>query len=282
MAGSPTPQVPQSITALEPAVPREQVEVGEVAVEPRRWPVMVGGGDGPLPDRGERVLVEAVIELGDARSHRLVAQPDRTAPVVPRPVGGVDGSQGQHEVSQVERGLHGVVELVERRHGAGEPLHDAPRVGEGLVRLARRDRHRHGQRELRGDDGQPGLLLGHGVHRPVDAREPHGEVVAEPVERVVRARRRHPLDGQVRPLRVLAREQARARALRPCRPRRRASSAGPRGATQPDRPRTAERIFRFCGRSAPHPGCQRPQNGLGRSLTAGMPCERLGVAPSCA
>ena len=203
---------------------------------------MVGCGDGPLPDRGERLLVEAVIELGDARSYRLVAQPDRTAPVVPRPVGGVDGSQGQHEVSQVERGLHGVVELVERRHGAGEPLHDAPRVGEGLVGLAQRDGHRHGQREMRGDHGQPGLLLGHGVHRPVDAREPHGEVVAEPVERVVRPRRRHPLDGQVRPLRVLARPAAGAPSLRPCRPRRRASSAGPRGATQPDRPRTAERI----------------------------------------
>ena len=188
------------------AVPREQVEVGEVAVEPRRWPVMVGGGDGPFPDCGERLLVEAVIELGDARSYRLVAQPDRTAAVVPRPVGGVDGSQGPHEVSQVERGLHGVVELVERRHGAGEPLHDAPRVGERLVRLAQRDGHRHGQRELRGDDGQPGLLLGHGVHRPVDAREANGEVVAEPVQRVVRPRRRHPLDGKVRPLGVLARQ----------------------------------------------------------------------------
>ena len=61
---------------------------------------------------------------------------------------------------------------------------------------------------MRCEHRQPLLLLHHGVDGPVDARESHGEVVAEAVHGVVGAGRRDPLDGKAGPLRMLGREQA--------------------------------------------------------------------------
>ena len=43
---------------------------------------------------------------------------------------------------------------------------------------------------------------------PLDARESHGHVVAEPIDGVVRSRGGDSLDGKIRPIRKLCREQS--------------------------------------------------------------------------
>ena len=104
-------------------------------------------------------------------AHRLVAEPDRAPAVVPRPAVGVDGAQGPHEGGEVEGGLHRVVELVEGRHARRAATARRP-TGRGSASSGSPAATGSGtaQRELRREDGEPGLLLGDDVHRPVDAR----------------------------------------------------------------------------------------------------------------
>ena len=102
---------------------------------------------------------------------------DRTAPVVVRPVRGVDSLERPNEPGKVERGLDGIVEPVGRGQLARQPLHNTPRVGERLFGFANGDWEGNGKRKVRSEDGQPGLLFGHEVHRPADAREAHGKLV---------------------------------------------------------------------------------------------------------
>ena len=78
---------------------------------------------------------------------------------------------------KVEGSLDGIVEPVGRGQFARQPLHNAPRVGERLFGFADGDGKRNDKRKVRSEDGQPGLLFGHEVHRPADAREAHGKLV---------------------------------------------------------------------------------------------------------
>ena len=88
----------------------------------------------------------------------------------------------------------------------GQPLRRRP-TGTGTPRSARPPRPGSGtrQRQVRREHREPALLLGHVVHRPVDARQPRDQVVAEPVHGVVGAGARHAGDREVGPLRVLGR-----------------------------------------------------------------------------
>jgi hypothetical protein len=54
--------------------------------------------------------------------------------------GGIDALERPKERGEIERRLNGIVESVEGGELAGQPLHDAPRMGKCRFRLAGRDR----------------------------------------------------------------------------------------------------------------------------------------------
>src|SRR5262249_59657251 len=76
-----------------------------------------------------------------------------------------------------------------------------------LARRAFRERERDCERDERSESRQPAMLLLHLPGGTRDARESHRQLLAEPVDRVVRSRRLDGFERKIRPLRKLRGDQ---------------------------------------------------------------------------
>ena len=88
---------------------------------------------------------------------------------------------------------HRSAEPLRHRLPAGEPGMHGPAIGIAVARLAERERARNRQWEMRCKPRQPLVLQLRLPAGPLDPREPHGHVLAEPEDGVVRAGRKHRL-----------------------------------------------------------------------------------------
>ena len=112
-----------------------------------------------------------------------------------------------HEGGEIDGRL---LQIVDRAVGvlAGQPLVDGPVEGVALGRMPHRQLHRNRERQVRRESRQPLRLLRRLVGGPPDARQPSGEVVAEPIDVVIGPVRDDRIDRQVGPVRELPGEQA--------------------------------------------------------------------------
>ncbi|MGY4393402.1 hypothetical protein ACVWXB_006701 [Streptomyces sp. TE12347] len=194
--------------AAEGAALGEDVGRVQVAVQPHRRARPDRRGDGVLPDRADGVRVgdqphlrggresvgERVGVVGQWSPAAVVAQ---GCPFGSRSVKGrQEGGQGVGRVRGVRHG-HAVGGL------AGHPGGDDPGTREPLGGLSDALRYGNRQRQARGEDGQPGVLLAQqrvrGRRRP---GQPDGEVLAQPPQLVVPAAGTEP-HGAVRQVGVL-------------------------------------------------------------------------------
>ena len=163
-----------------------------------------------LPD-GDDVGVhrpQLLLEGGEVRAHELVLLVQRPRPGRGRRTRGVERPHGQHEAREVVGQALGLLHRAGDGVHAVDPAAHRPRPREAVAR--RSEPRRHGRRERqRGSDAREPLELAHErVDRPVDARHPYRQVLAQAVHGVVGAVRGDGLDGQRRPLGELRGDEA--------------------------------------------------------------------------
>ena len=195
----------------EPPVADQQVPGRDVAVEPDRLAVPLGGHR-VVPDALDVVGRDLAAERVDRLERLALVSRQRAAaePVVPSrpgPAGRVDAAQRDQEPRQRRREPVQVVDARLRRDLTLEPAVHRPRVREPAAGLAQRDRSRDRQRQPRREHGQPALLLRDLPGVPVAAGQPDAELRPEPERPVVPAVELDRRDRQLRPLRELAVDQ---------------------------------------------------------------------------
>ena len=95
--------------------------------------------------------------------------------------------EGEEEIGQTFSGRPTVRGADVGRGGSGDPPHDAPRPGKVRRRPAGMDGDRNRHRGAAGYAGKVALLMQDQRHGLRPARQPDGQVVAEPEGRVVPA-----------------------------------------------------------------------------------------------
>ena len=204
-AGSPTPQVPKSITA---ASRPSRTNRFPTAMSPWNH---TSGRSQVVASAASQTPPVVVVEAGEARPGLLVVRRERAAAVEAvlagdRTSAGVHGPQRHQEPGQVARELL----LVEVVAGGStvDPAAYRPRPREGRGGQAERDRLGHGQRELWREYRQPAVLLRNARDVAVGRGQADGELGAEAVGAVVPPVRLDREYGEVLPLRELLGEQA--------------------------------------------------------------------------
>ena len=203
------------------AIDHEEIRAHDVAVHPD-WRLLPLRGQGCLPDLCCCARVDAVRKRGDRGSGLGIVgreRPTAEEAVLPcrRAARRVDLVEGGEEGGEVVREELEVVDSLHSRGLALKPAVHRPRPREGGLRLAPRHGLGYPHGELRREDGQPAVLLVDLRDVPVGARQPNGELIAEPEGRVVPAVEFYPRDGQVRPLRELPFDQPGHERWRDCR-----------------------------------------------------------------
>ena len=135
----------------------------------------------------------------------LVALGQRN-PASRRRTRGIHLLQRPDERREVARRLDRV-DLPDRHRDALDPGVDLPEPGVAATRVTQRDRHGKLDREQRRQSRKPVELLAIRLRRPLAARKPHRELVAEPKDRVDGAAGLDPMQRQVGPLGELLLEQ---------------------------------------------------------------------------
>ncbi len=151
-----------------------------------------------LPHRRGGRAVDQVAGVVDGPARRLVVVGERPGAVAGR--GGTVGRQGLElpgQIGEVEPEGHRVVKPVEGGSVAGYPPVHRPPVRVAVVGFSDRDRLGYGDRQVRGEPGQPRRLPVDLARRPVDARQAHHEVLTQAPDAVGSAPR---LDDGERPV----------------------------------------------------------------------------------
>jgi hypothetical protein len=78
--------------------------------------------------------------MRDAVSNHSVTGADGKPTAVLGSTSGIDALERPNELRQIERGVDGIIEPIERRKFAGEPANNTPGVGIALSRYTCRDR----------------------------------------------------------------------------------------------------------------------------------------------
>ena len=181
----------------EPTLAGQQVSDGHVTVEPHV---------GPVPRRGQRCLPDAVVvevELRQAAAGLVVVRRERAAAeeavrAGPWALAGVH-SHGAPRGTRPGRRANRSSSMAAATGVPVDPAADRPRAREVGGRGAERDRFGHRQRQLRGEHGQPALLLVDRRHVGLGRGQAHRELGPEPVGAVVPAVRLDRHDRQVAP-----------------------------------------------------------------------------------
>ena len=124
-----------------------------------------------------------------------------------RAAGDIDPLHRGDELRESERRIMEIRDALDDRVLAGKPSANRPAPGVTLSRRPHRKRDRDGKRQMRRESRQPQVLLVGLRGGPFDARQSHGHVVAEAIDRVVGTAGPDPLDGEIGPLRKLRGEQ---------------------------------------------------------------------------
>ena len=176
-------------------------------MNPHRRAVPVRCSERHVPRRRHGGGVDRVSERADSRARGLVARPERAAAASRgRAARRIDAPQRSDELREIDR-CASSVEGHARRVFALEPVVDRPLVRVPLAGRTAGNWRRHAERQERRQLRQPLELL---VQRPsppaTPPRQPNGELVAQPVDRVVGPAHGQRFDRELRPLRELHRK----------------------------------------------------------------------------
>ena len=207
-AGSPTPTPPKSMTAVSRPSLSRRFPGAQVTVDPDRRPRPVQASGGLPPRPRSRRPCRPSSEAGDGSARR----PSRSTSGTPRRAGGPPARSIRCNASMNMRQIR-LRAIAGRRCGrpSGSRLRatdtrtratDKPSAALPFASGTGYATGRSGARR-----GSHSYAVLDTVDSPIDARKSHDHVVAEAVQRVVRAGGRNTFDRQLCPLRELRREQ---------------------------------------------------------------------------
>ncbi len=207
-AGSPTPRQPKSMTALSRPSTHNRFPASRSP-----W-IQIGGPSqaSACSALSHAAATAAVSTIPCSCSIAVRVGASRRSSGTPRPAGGPSfGSICCNAAMNCATSVASEPassDVADIRVLAVQPDLHRPVPGIALGRLALCEHGGYRDRQERSEHRQPPLLEVDLAGRPLDARQPHGHVLAEPVDRIVGPARGDRLDRKGRPLRELRREQA--------------------------------------------------------------------------